>query len=187
MCWLRWKRICVQRKTPGLDPWVRKTPWRRELQPIPIFLPGEFHGQRSCAGYSPWGCKDSDMTEQLTLHFTSWVLKGFPGDLAVKNLPANAGDMGLIPGSGKIPWRREWQPTPVFLLGKFHGQRRLAGYSPWDHKERGMTERLNHKRQTLKTRSSPRPCSHRRGSWGHSVHSGPGSSSSWGGNHTCPL
>jgi len=36
----------------------------------------------------------------------------------------------------KILWRREWQPTPVFLLGEFHGQRSLAGYSPWDHRVR---------------------------------------------------
>ena len=46
----------------------------------------------------------------------------------VKNLPANAGDMGLIPGLGKIPWSREWQPTPVFLPGGFHGQRSLVDY-----------------------------------------------------------
>jgi len=35
--------------------WVRKIPWRREWLPIPVFLPGEFHGQRSLVGYSPWG------------------------------------------------------------------------------------------------------------------------------------
>ena len=49
--------------------------------------------------------------------------------VAVKNPPANAGDvrdMGLIPGSKKIPWRRAWQPTPVFLPGESHGQRSLA-------------------------------------------------------------
>ena len=40
----------------------------------------------------------------------------------------------------KIPWRRAWQPTPVFLPGKFHGQRSLAGYSPWDCKELDVTE-----------------------------------------------
>ena len=48
----------------------------------------------------------------------------------VKNPPANAGDirgMGLIPGVRKIPWRRTWHPTPVFLPGKFHGQRNLEG------------------------------------------------------------
>ena len=42
----------------------------------------------------------------------------------------------------KIFWRREWQPTPVFLPEKFHGQRSLAGYSPWGYKELDMTERL---------------------------------------------
>ena len=36
---------------------------------------------------------------------------------------------------GVVPWRREWQPTPVFLPGESCGQRSLAGYSPWDHKE----------------------------------------------------
>ena len=49
------------------SPWVGKVPWRREGQPTPVFLPGEFHGQRSPVGYSPWGHKESDMTEQLTL------------------------------------------------------------------------------------------------------------------------
>ena len=38
------------------------------------------------------------------------------------------------PSVGKIPWRRKWQPIPVFLPGKSHGQRSLVGYSPWDHK-----------------------------------------------------
>jgi len=46
------------------DPPVRKIPWRREWQSTPVFLPGEFHGQRSLAGYSPWGCKELDTTEQ---------------------------------------------------------------------------------------------------------------------------
>ena len=54
-------------KEPGFSLWVGKSPWRREWQPTPVFLPGEFHGQGSLAGYTPWGCKDSDMTEQLTL------------------------------------------------------------------------------------------------------------------------
>ena len=52
--------------------------------------------------------------------------KDYPVVLAVKNPPANAGDArdaGLIPGSGRSPWRMKWQPTPVFLPGKFHGQR----------------------------------------------------------------
>ena len=44
----------------------------------------------------------------------------------------------------KNPWRREWQPTPVFLLGEFHGQRNLVGYSIMGHKELDMTEQLTH-------------------------------------------
>ena len=48
------------------DPWVGKIPWKRERVPTPVFLPGEFHGQRSLAGYSLWACKESDMTERLS-------------------------------------------------------------------------------------------------------------------------
>ena len=51
--------------------------------------------------------------------------------LVVKNLPVSAGDVRLVdPWVGKIPWRRAWQPTPVFLLGESHAQRSLVGYSP---------------------------------------------------------
>ena len=49
------------------DPWVDKIPWRKEWQLTPVFLPGEFHGQRNLVGYSPWNCKELDMTERLTL------------------------------------------------------------------------------------------------------------------------
>ena len=47
---------------------------------------------------------------------------------------------GLGPWVGKIPWRRAWQPTTVFLPGEFYRQRSLAGYNPWGHKESDMTE-----------------------------------------------
>ena len=49
-----------------MDPWVRKIPWRRKQQPTPLFLPRESHGQRSLAGYSPWGHKESDLTKWLS-------------------------------------------------------------------------------------------------------------------------
>ena len=52
---------------PRFDPWFVKILWRREWLPTPVFLPGEFHGQRSLVSYSLWGQKESDMTEQLTL------------------------------------------------------------------------------------------------------------------------
>ena len=55
----------------------------------------------------------------------------------VKNLPANAGGAGSIPGPGKIPWRRKWQPTSVFLPGKSYGQKSLLGYHPSSPKRVG--------------------------------------------------
>ena len=55
---------------PWFGPQVRKIPWRRDWLPAPVFLPGEFHRQKNLVGYSPWDCKDSNMTGQLTLsHF----------------------------------------------------------------------------------------------------------------------
>ena len=65
--------------------------------------------------------------------------------LVVKNTSANAGDIrdaSSIPVSGKIPWRRAWQPTPEFLLGESHGQRILEGYGPYSHKEPDTTEAI---------------------------------------------
>ena len=63
----------------------------------------------------------------------------------VKDLPANARDSrdaGAVSVSGKIQWSRKWQPLPLFLPGKFHGQRSLVGYCPCGHKELDMTEPL---------------------------------------------
>ena len=57
---------------------------------------------------------------------TNW---GFPGGSDGKESACNAGDPGLIPGSGRSPGKKEWQPTPVFLPGEFHGQS-LVGDSP---------------------------------------------------------
>ena len=54
--------------------WVRKIPWRRKWQPTLAFMPREPHGRRSLAGYSPWGQKESDMTE-ATEHDTALQAK----------------------------------------------------------------------------------------------------------------
>ena len=51
-----------------LDSWVAKIPWSRKWQPLPVFLPGNLHGQRRLVGYSPWGCKELDITEQQSLY-----------------------------------------------------------------------------------------------------------------------
>ena len=60
--WLSGKEPACQSRRHGFNPWFGKIPWRRKWQPTPVFLPGKYHGQRSLAGYSPWGCKESDMT-----------------------------------------------------------------------------------------------------------------------------
>ena len=67
MWWLRWYSICLPRGRPGVNPWVRKISWRRKWQPTPVFLPGKSHGWWNLVGYSPWGLKELDTTEQL--HF----------------------------------------------------------------------------------------------------------------------
>ena len=61
------ERICLWCRKPEFDPWVRKIPWRREWQPTPVFLSGEFHGQGILVGYVPWGHRELDTTEPLTL------------------------------------------------------------------------------------------------------------------------
>ena len=71
-----------------------------------------------------------------TVTSQSYVTLSFP---VVKNWPANAGDTGnceFDPWVWKIPWRRAWQPTPVFLPGESHGQRSLAGCSSWGRRVR---------------------------------------------------
>ena len=64
---------------------------------------------------------------------------GFPCGLAGKESACNAGDLGSIPGS-EGPLEKRMEPTPVFFLGGFHGQRRLVGSSLWGHKELDLTE-----------------------------------------------
>ena len=65
-------------------------------------------------------------------------------------MPANATDMGLIPGLERSPGGRKWQPTPVFLPGKSHAQGSLVGYSQWGYK-RDMTEHTHTHTHTIFT------------------------------------
>src|SRR5574337_858491 len=66
--YLRWYRVSLQFRRPGFNPWIRKISWRREWQPVPVFLPGESHGQRSLVSCSSWGCKELDVTEGRRTH-----------------------------------------------------------------------------------------------------------------------
>ena len=65
--WLTGKESTCQCRIPGFDSWLRKVPWSRKWQPTTVFLPEKSPGQRSLVGYSPWGHKELDTTEQLTL------------------------------------------------------------------------------------------------------------------------
>ena len=75
----------------------------------------------------------------------------------VKNLPAMQETRVQSLGWEDPPWRREWQPTPVFLPGEFHEQKSLAGYSPWGPKESDMTKQLTHREITKKLCCKLRP------------------------------
>ena len=75
--------------------------------------------------YQPEGARSRLISEESTCQYRSPKRPGFD------------------PWVEKIPWRRKWQPTPVFLPGKSHGQRSLAGYGPWCWEESDTTERLS--------------------------------------------
>ena len=105
-------------KRHGFDPWVGKTPWRREWQPTPVFLPREYHGQRS-----RWATVHGVTKSQPWL---KW-LRTYNGKKPACQRRRHMFDSWVR----KIPWSRKWQPTPVFVPGKLHGERSLLGYSPW--------------------------------------------------------
>ena len=69
-----WPCQCRRSRRCRFSPWVGKIPWRRKRLPNPVFLPGEFHGQRSLAGHRPWGHKELDTTKQLTHTLSAYVL-----------------------------------------------------------------------------------------------------------------
>ena len=67
-CWPRSTDSACQCRRCGFDPWIGKIPWKRKWQLTPVFLPGESHGQRSLAGYSPRAHKESTTIEPLSTH-----------------------------------------------------------------------------------------------------------------------
>ena len=71
------------------------------------------------------------------------IMRGFPGSSAGKESTCNAGDPDLIPGLGRSPGGGHGNPLQYSCLENPHGQRSLAGYSPWGCKESDMTEQLN--------------------------------------------
>ena len=131
---------CRRPKRHRFNPWVGKIPKRRAQEPTAMLLARESLGQRSLAGYSPQGHKESDaieVTENAFLH------TGLPRWHNGEESACQCGRCKRCrfdPQVRKIPWSRKWQPIPVFLPGKFHGQRSLAGNSPQGHKQLDTTE-----------------------------------------------
>ena len=76
------------------------------------------------------------------LLWSSWRDSGIPGGSEGKVSTCNSGELGLIPRSGRSPWRRKWQPTSALLPGKCQGQRSLVGYSQWHRQKSYTTEQL---------------------------------------------
>ena len=103
---------------------------------------------KTCLKWLLWGAEiqRGEMGWVLLIFIIHVVILGFPGGSDSKEYAYNCGRPGFHPWFQKIPWRRAWQPTPVFLPGEFHGQRRLVGYSLWDCKESDTTEwiKLSH-------------------------------------------
>ena len=102
-CWFSCKEPVCQCRTHGLDPWVEKIPWSRKWEPTPGFLPGKSHGQRSLVGYSPWGCKELDMTEHVCVLVISTYFLQQNVAYNRKPTPGYPGQFALATWSRKLP------------------------------------------------------------------------------------
>ena len=100
-------------------------------------MPGSDPLEKEMAAHSST-LAESNVTEWLHFHFSYWYI-GLPWWFIGKESTCQCRRCGFDPRVGKIYWRRKWQPTPVFLPGKSHGQRIPADYSRWSYKRIGTT------------------------------------------------
>ena len=101
--------------------------WGSGLVLLPISHPQATpaaHTAASLPGHHPWGTFKKKVRKEMD----------FPGGSDGKESVCNPGHLGSVLGSGRSPGEGKWQPTTGFLLGEFHGQRSLVGYSPWGRK-----------------------------------------------------
>ena len=121
----------------GLIPRSGRSPGGGNGNPTLVFLPGESHGQEGPDGLQSTGSQRVRQSK-ATEHACTLMLTGFPRWLSGKESACQCGShrrCEFDPWIGKIPWRRTWQPTPVFLLGEYHGS--LVG--SWGYKKSDMT------------------------------------------------
>ena len=105
--WLRWYSVGLQCGRTRFDLWVGKIPWRRKWHPTPVFLPGKSHGWRSLAGYSPWGCKQSDTTEAISLFCVCLWLNSVSGS-GIDPVPVQWSGVLTTGPPGKSKRARVW-------------------------------------------------------------------------------
>ena len=135
---------------PQFDSWIRKICWRRDRLPTPVFLgfPCGSAGKESACRrpqFDSWVRKVPWRRDRLPTP----VFLGFLGDSDDKESSCNVGDLGSILGLGRSPGGGPGNPFQYSCLENPHGQRRLAGYCPWSHKESDMTERLSTEQHSL--------------------------------------
>ena len=119
--WFRQYRICPQYGRPRLNPQIRKISWRREWLPTSVFLLGKPHGQRSLASYSSWGCKESDMTEQLTHTHRSQSTRKIKRKKEISSLPTSI--------STSVSWEAQFTHCIFKYLESHHMKEQLFSYS----------------------------------------------------------
>ena len=206
--WVIWNIQKLPDHTPCLSP----APLNFTTPMGPAWCPGDFICNPEMHRVSlPWG-KSSTNWERVmadifcpflptkkwcwdSLHGSSGshlaVAKGFPGGSDCKESICSAGIQ--VTTHGKISWRREWLPTPVFLPEEFHEQRSLVGYSPWDRKELDTTECLTHTHTHRHTHTHTPPTMHTSGALPPSnsprpaTHISLGSFCTFGSGYTGPL
>ena len=104
-------------KRCGFNLWVRNICWIRKWKPILLFLPGEFHGQRSLMGYSPWGCKEADITEHTHTH-THTHKHWLPVLIHLKLFTTRKMKLSVVPSYHPSPWLCPGLTTLVLWVKK---------------------------------------------------------------------
>ena len=151
--WLRRQSVCLQCGRPRFNPWVRKIFWRRKWQPTPVLLPGKFHGWRSrLVGYSPWVAKSWTRLSEFNVN----VSLQSPESTEQRSLCCTEGSHQLsILRIVVYIWRRQQQPTPVFLPGESQGWGSFVGCHLWGRTELDTNEGTQQQQQQLCTYVNP--------------------------------
>ena len=143
---------CRRHKRRRFESWVRKVPWRRKWQPPPVFLPGESHGRRSLAGYSPRGRKESNTTERLSAHPHASPQNILPASLAYRTQRPGPGlGLGVLKTCHSEERRRRKRRKKGVGKGKSENTRhsQSASHPPLRPRWKGRFEPRNEPRRLV--------------------------------------